>query len=656
MIDERIKIYFRKHQLQYEGVDVVVNCAVNGSAEYINGTIPNNVWVDVTEFTQGLDKLNLSWSASKTTTDTQRQEGSNYEKGISLSLIFFGEAFEFVNDWLLEDYCGIINGIDVLLVDSLCDQRFRIFELKSDNITYRPFDDPCMIEVALRESDPVWHCVSKNAIFDNWQHWFEKDSTKNHPCFLTCIQSPVRILSSVRTGLSIALSTVPIAAWFVSENNNVFRRILGTDNFVDSPLVRDYILNICMKCGIDVDTMFDDKPGNDYRNLCVFYPSNGQMHKNDGVNVLSPHLYYNFENRWLIVLSDFLDQLKDVFNAEWYVTPNSRLIFQPIEYFKELSPIYDFTTIDAMEFFDLSYSFNGIKKAAYGRYQYTVDGSDFASQEIATLYNDIVDYDGPANNPMLEGSVTKSFNFSPTAFIKDGRDENNYLRETISDGETVAYISVISLSLVVAVLVAGTISAPWGAAIAALIGLWVSAIAKKSRDLRDEFDSELYWGAVRIKANQINSPRLLLWDGKKIDRAKVVKVAPEEIEVNPYYNSDNKSYSDLGKFNYEPAGVYNYPMYFDSFFKDNMYDRFHDATDNPLFSLESHQNFELNVDLCCNALNIFGLDEGQYAAIGRIIKIESRNNYDVFGRIENIEVSYEDNKIILKGKVLRREN
>ena len=100
--------------------------------------------------------------------------------------------------------------------------------------------------------------------------------------------------------------------------------------------------------------------------------------------------------------------------------------------------------------------------------------------------------------------------------------------------------------------------------------------------------------------------------------------------------------------------VYNYPLYFDGDFTGNLYDRYHDEIDNPLKSLETHQDAKWSVDLCEDMLNLFGVFQNQYAVIGKIVKLERRDNYNVFVRIGNIAVDYDNNTINLRGTVIRR--
>jgi hypothetical protein len=655
---EQLQIQFRRHQIVNDTGNVVIQCNPDDQAEYVPGTV-DPTWVDVSDYTRGLDKLNLSWDRvnngkSADTTETN-PGGSNYDKGISLELTFNDRAFQFLDTWLLSNPCGTLNSVDVLITDRLCQKNYRLFEIKADNLDYSPYAEPCEVQVKLREADPVWHCVHKTFIWDNWQNWFIDGSSKQHPCFLTAVEPRPRLLASARMALSIFGQSIPLISALFNENDDVFRRILNVDNFVDAPLIRDIISNACGKCGLAVDTIFHD-PDSPYYNACLYYPNSGAVHVNDGSSVTSPALWFHFENRWNVTLAELLDKLKPVVNAEWYVTPNSTLVFQPAAEFLNTAPVIDFTDPANRRHWDpatLRYQFNGEKKPAYGRYQYTIDPSDLATQEAAPLYNDIVDFDGDANNPMLEGNVTNQLEFAATGFVRDGRAKEDYLIRTVSDGETGAYALLIVLTVVIAALLAGVLSAAAAAALAGFLALWAATIASKANDTRDLFSDAKYTGAVRLTCEQVGTPRIIIWDGVSLNRAKAVAIDQADIDPNPYYNSGLLAYTTRNKFMYGPAGVFNYPMYFDSYFLDNLFDRFHDALDNPLKSVSSHQNFNMKADLCCQFQDALGVWVDDFARIGYFVVLEDKGSYLVKGRIEHIELAYDDQQIGLKGQVFK---
>lgn len=656
----RFQIFLRKRQNVYANPEtgitynVIVQCnEINGYSEYVPGDV-DNTWYDFTDYIEEAEKLSLSWdkvNQGNSANSQTNKDGSNYDKGISSDLVFIDKAFQFIYDWLLTSECQILNAVEVKIVDLIAEGTYRIFEIKNDNIDYAPEDEPCEVVIKLREQDSVWHCIHKTFVWDNWQHWFEDSNVKPHPCFLTCIEPRPRLINSVRMGLMLFAHTPPIFSSTGSIDNDA-RKILNANRFVDSPLVRTYIENVAGKCGLSMDTIFDE--GQHWENLCVYYPQAGFMHESDGDSVASPSLSYHFDNRWLITIAELLDKLKLVFAAEWYVTPNNTIVFKYTKDLISLLPIYDFSAIGAEKIYGLRYSFNGDKKPAYGRYHYQEDGSDLASQEASTLYNEIIDYDGPANNPMLEGEKTKNFEFAPTGFVRDGRAKD-YLELLIEDGRVVALILVIIISIVGFYLLV-TAHPVVGSLLGSVALIWGINIQTQANNLRAEFvNGPVYTGAVRLTAEQVLTPRLILWDGVNMYRAKAhtMYALPQP---NLYYNPSGTAYDVKNKIDQDNPGhvVYNYPLYFDGDFKDNLFDNYHDEIDNPLKSKESHQQAKWYVDLCTEMLNLFGVFENQYAAIGKVVKLEQRNNYSIYVRIGNIQVDYDVNRINLKGTVLRR--
>lgn len=663
----RFQILLRRRQNTFEGVDMNVQCnPVTFAAEYVPGTVDNSLpfaditpvdgWYDFTNYIEDVEKLNFTWdkvNSGNSTNSTTNQDGSNYDKGLTSDLMFFDSAYQFIYDWLLENECQILNAVEVKIIDLIAGGTYRLFEIKNDNIEYAPVDEPCQLHIKLREQDSNWHCIHKTFIWDDHQGWF-KSGLKNHPCFLTCIEPRPRLIQSARMGLLLFVHSNPIAEAidFITgfSINEHARRILNANRFVDAPLVRTYIQNVATKCGLEMDTIFDE--GEEWENLCLYFPQAGYMHESEDDAIVSPSLVYHFDNRWLITIAELLDKLKVPFAAEWYVTPNNTIVFQHIKDLINIDPIYDFTEDGAEPIYDLRYTFNGTKKPAYGRYEYQDDGSDLASQEMSTLYSDIIDYDGPANNPMLEGERRKNFEFAPTGFVRDGRAKD-YMDLLIDDGTLVANI------LIAAVMAIGVVLIPFigaGVVVVALAVAWKVALNAENNGLQENFrNNPVYSGAVRLTSEQVLTPRLILWDGENISRAKAV--ADVSLPTpNTFYNPDSIAYNvknSIAEDNPD-LNIYNYPLYFDGDFTGNMFDKYHDPIDNPLKSLESHQDAKWNVDLCEDMLNLFGVFQNQYAQIGKVVKLEERNNYSVYVRIGNINVDYNNNKINLRGVVLRR--
>src|SRR4051812_32498079 len=115
---ERLHIKLRQRQLFQDDTPVVVQCNSDNEAEYVPGVV-DQTWREFTDQTRGIDKLNLSWDQVNSGTSGETTEtnpgGSNYDKGISLELVFNDAAYEFIYGILLGGPCGLLNAVEVLI-------------------------------------------------------------------------------------------------------------------------------------------------------------------------------------------------------------------------------------------------------------------------------------------------------------------------------------------------------------------------------------------------------------------------------------------------------------------------------------------------------------------------------------------------------------
>jgi len=264
-----------------------------------------------------------------------------------------------------------------------------------------------------------------------------------------------------------------------------------------------------------------------------------------------------------------------------------------------------------------------------------------------------VDFDGPIDNPMLEGNVTKSFEFASTSFMNDGSSED-FIEEGVKLGRTIAIVAlIVGLGQLFAASNILTV-----AIVAALLAIGYTIT---NDYVNNYFNNADLNGMVRVSNSELNTPRLLLWDRTTpLDEAKVVSVPFPD--VNPTYNPDaityyaeHPTYDNVGGI-FEPGGtvevVYNYPMYVDAMYLDNLYDRFHEY-DNPLHNPVINQTWEGQVDLCCEWLDRLGIFSGQFAQIGAVVILEKRGPRLIKGRITDFDLDYDSGIINLKGNVLR---
>lgn len=657
MRDTRLRVELRQKQL-YRDLDpsqpIIVQCNADGSAEYLDGTVPSPDWIDFTPDVDGLDKFTVSWQAettnySKGASETTNSFGSNYSKAVSAELVFYGDAFKFIYGWLMESVCGFLNCIEVRITDLEALKSYRVFELKIDNVGYRPYDEPCIVTIPLREGDEQIHAVNKTILEDDWQGWFNREGTgsKDFPTFMYVVEKKPKFMLVILMVIAYIAGILSIGILKDTSDGKIWiRRMLGVCFFCPSPRIIDYIMNFCMKYGFTWNTIFDDVPENPYRDLCLFFPVERSIPELENWNSVSTK--FMWENRTGKPMNVALDEWKNVFNAEWYITPNKELIFQNVAFFDSRALIYDFSA-NVNDFYDFQYTFTGNKKPAYGNYQFQLDPQDSDSNELKWRYCDIVDFDGDANNPMLEGNVTRNFEYAPTAFMYDGSkpdfiEESIGVARIIGSAAVIAGMSAILLSIPLAFGAIG-------------LALLTAGYFRFDSYMSDFFQSDNIRGAIRTASNEINVPRLLLWDRTtELSRAKVVSV--ENPVINPYYNVNNIDYYaehhalDEPGFAEGVTAVYNYPAYLDANYFGNLYDRFHEV-DNPLKTPDINQKFSMKVRLCADMMNILGFFEGQFAQIGANIGLEKRGTRLVTGRITNIEANYDEGYIEITGKVLK---
>lgn len=647
----RLKLELRHKQLFdiKRGVNIIVQCDSNGTAQYIDGNVSQSNWVDFTNDVENLDELKLTWQAA--TGDVEgaggNAFGSNYSKGVSLEMRFMGAAFQFIFDWLMTTECQRLNAVDVRITDLDCAKVYRVFEIKLDNTKYMPEVEPCIISMRLREKDEAISALQATIIEDDWQKWFNEtnDSLKAHPTFMYIVEKKPKFILVFLVVLMYIIGIFTKGIWTATTLGRRFtRKLLGVCYFCPSPLVRTYIDNFCSKYGYTFDTMFDDLPGNVYRDVCLFYPVEKNLQEFD--DYVANSTAFLFENRTGLSVDKFLDQLKRVFNAEWYVTPGKKLVFKHKSFFDNQAPVYDFTTGN-FKIRNLVYTFNGNKKPAYGDYSWQLDPGDSCTNEIKWRYDTIVQYSKNVINPMLEGHITKQFDFAMTAFNRDGTVEP-YLESAIKIGRDVAVVVMLGLQAL--------FGATGGWTIFLAVGLVLAAYLLTNSFINNFFKDSQLDGAIRLSNNQCNIPRLLVYDrATALNQAKVLHVVnpaknTEYNTVNDYYQA-HPTRDEPGFFGDEVRNIHNYPLYVDEDFKNNLYD-LHEY-DNPLKNTIINQSWEGNVDLCCEMLDTFGVWEGDYAKIGAVVILENRNGRLIKGRIEEIEPSYKDGLMNLKGRVLK---
>lgn len=667
----KLRYFFRHWQPKDENGDNIVYYGPNPQNLSIKkGNVPVSDYIEFSNEIENGDKITFSWRLRED--EGVNVGASNIDRGVSGEVIAVNNAYRFVMDWLNDSVSAPLNMVQVKVLDDECG-FFDEWVIKSEAIRYCD-KDTCRLNVTLRQTDPAFECIQKTLITDNWQHWFDNTGVKKHPRYQYCNEArpnwllTINMLTLCSVGallITIYVGIYPVIIGVALIVNsivfliNAFSRLFGGNKLkyidvdsIDNPsdvqdwvidfavqcagcgrelpavLIRDYITNVCNKCNVRVDqttvpVFFN--PSSPYFNLTqIDAEVKRGFEEDDGSN------YYRPENDPLLTLDMLLDNLKQVFNAEWRVR-NNTLYFDRKDKFLSNEIIYNFEGPDKEALLDgVCFMWNDVKKPAYWRAGYGSDATDMIATDAKRRYNDLVECNIP-NNPMLEGEGQKlSTVYAATRFRGDGIYKD-YIGQAMKAMGILQWLTIITIPVFQAL---------------------------KSRLKR-------YQNALLTSNWHFFMPKLVIWDGVNFRAARAKwqyqynGVMPP---ANPKYNTTGASYHSfhpddetVDDFHDVNTRLINYDMFFEANFLGNMWDRFHQI-DDPRINPGKNKTFELRLPLCCEHVTRLGLTNAAIdIALSKHIQLNGGQYYKD-GKIKEIEISYDSSDslgrwIRLKGDI-----
>lgn len=719
----QLKIYIKQAQqfnsigqpVIYVGTNPMTLTAV------VNGTLSTNrQWpnfgnfTDVTSDCSDPTKLQLTWTLEGDSDAIIVGGEIQQKKSASGKITFEGETFRLIKQWLFDDVSASLNAVQVKIVHVGCGS-YEDYYINADDITYCETNPQlCTFDVVLRQKDDVLNCIKKTIISDNWQGWFQPvpANGKKHPRFsycneqrpnglmiavwyllslvsiiLTVILLPLGIvlaalillLNGIISVINVIISAVNVLPGVniatidklpVYNPFTVFDDIAQT--FIDtagcgrehpSPLVRDYISNVCSKCGLSVTAasaplFFSNtiqletsangivNVNNPHFNACYFNaPVKRGVRHAYGSDTATVGDYYIYDNRPLLTLDEFLNQLSRLYNTAWRIVNNTLYIYRKDAY-KTGNIIFDFSenAPDKSRLLEgICYEWNGRKYPAFAEGLYQKDPTDKPGNESLRQMNDFLSYGNVLSNPNYEGKQDKVTDFAGTKFRLDGASDDYVLD---------AFQVVCNLQLVT--IVGALTFIPTRNAIENLL-----------RDVADY--------ALLIEGETTLQPKILLWDGNSYNNAKCIRPysaaaisgqqmpTPNQKYGNAFWPAVHPPITDVygqgfgasvtnngyyvvsgffGLYTYErPAMLVNYPMYFAPGFQNTMWDWFH-WIDDPQKNPKLNMSVTAKVELCCDTLKTLGVfGSAQNIALGEKIKVNSPYFQDA--EIVEIDVDYD---------------
>lgn len=722
---------FPIQEIHYEGANPQ-------SLNTVNGGIPPGArqwqnygqFIDITDYVN-LEKLTITFTVDRDTQGLQTPGSFNPKKTATGQLQFERLAYTLVKSWLVNDVSAALNLIEVKIQDTACGY-YEGFVIQPKDLSWCE-SDICVFSVTMKQLDEQLLCIQRTFITDNWQGWFQKVPAQNkkHPRFSYCNEIRPNgtltmewylLTSLVGTFGLLFIAIVPLVNSIIfAINTSIIAKInaiisvinnlggnvtplnyiayISLNDFFDgistmyiessgcgrehpAALIRDYITNVCDKCGVKVNATtapilfspslsietsgrgIQNIQNNPYYNACYLnIPIRRGLRRFRRASIISGfqdanNEYWIPDNDPQLYLDMFLDKIKVLFNAEWRLI-NGYLYFNRKDFFLANNYVYDFSENGSDRpkiLLGVCYEPNDQKYPASCTGIYTVDAADSCGMEAGNVngtgqMNGTVDFCRTDTNPNYSGILLKDSEFGATKFRFDGAS-TDYIYDALQ-----------------VIMNGGAFSA------SQIPGITFTVLQQVAQQI-DNYAAY----ALILSGDNAAQPKILLWDGVSYENAKTIRpkaawdgVAPQPMpDMNLLYNGispfaaqswkvrHNPQTDTIGRgltFSASPNGIYrvedlignvvterpallvNYPMYFEPYYLDTLWDYFH-WLDDPRRNPKMNINWHVRIPMCCADMVKLGVLSSS-ATTALLQRVKLPNNYYMDGVLKQIELIYD---------------
>ena len=403
-----------------------------------------------------------------------RRKDETGDRAFSLTgdLTFSGADYDYIYQQLKVSPSALDNKVLLTFVNDCCTQNQTYeFYLKYDTLLW--CEDQCTLTVSAVEkslSDDQYTCLKNTMI---WDDSFGFKSVQ-HPRMSYCNElrpnwlHDVLIILTMATWTSflvfgpvlIVIAAIIVAINFViGINNTIIQTINGlpggpyldevdeidldgdssTNAFDEfdtwiknllngsfgcgrkhpSPLVRDYICNVCQKCGLSFQSTIYNDPNSDY-----YWAVYVNAPINKGTQEADTTTYWIDENQPILSGLQFLDQLVALHNGKFDIV-NSVLIFERRDKFIPKTPFLDLTTFPKERIKgNICWNWSANPRYSYANMYYQKDGINWVGSEAVARWGDIVDWNNSPYRPNQKGEYKPLIPFAACRFRDDGIDRD----------------------------------------------------------------------------------------------------------------------------------------------------------------------------------------------------------------------------------------
>lgn len=688
-----------------------------------------NNYIDVTDKVSDLHQMSLTWTSEADTNGQTVPGGEFAKKSFSGALTFEDEAYTLIKQWLFTDQSAPLNSVDVQIEHVGCG-IYDDYVIKAVDVEFCD-NTVCQLNVSLKQKDDAFTCIQNTLITDNHKGWFPVDGkpqNKKHPRFSYCneirpngllitlwwtmmqissilfifviaiapiINSIIAVLIAVFTIVNAVIKFInalggnintlddeiaKLKSYIITAKDikDVFGQFFiesaGCGREHPAPLIRDYITNVCDKCGvkvtaqsaplffatsISVETSYErdkkqpiENKWNPYYYACYF---NGvkqrgiRRFERIGIFNIQPNTtdFWINENAPFKTLDMLLDELKPLFNMDWRIK-NNTLYIQRKDWWIDTDYVFDFSGSDKDLIIEgVCYNWTGKNLPAIAKGLYTGDGADVCGNEAQGHYDGTVSFGVNNLNPTFKGVLDKTTQFGAAKFRLDGAS-TDYILDAMQNITNTQFISV----------------APWAPGMI--------------QTILDEYFIPYADYALLLRQETSVLPKVLIWDNQSFTNAKCFRPhsaypisGATQPDVNFRYNNypfampwhlkhfpkTFVSGSNLSIGSYppgyysvktlfgatvvqRPAFLVNYPMYFEPGYRGTLWDWFH-WIDDPVINPAQNRQWRLKMELCCNTLlRIKPFLNGKDIVLGQRVKLPNAGGY-VEGKITEITINYD---------------
>lgn len=374
-------------------------------------------------------------------------------------LQFTGADYDYLYAKLVTDSNALDNKVVLKFIDDCCSQN-KVYEFYISHESLEWCEGSCDLTSAAVEksiANDQYTCLQNTLIWDNFNGFKNKLHPRMSYCnelrpgwfheillilgvatwtqitvfapMLVVLASTIYIINIVINALNSVLgpgsqinpidfdndSSTNAFTEFENYVTDLFNNFWGCGRKHPSPLVRDYIENVCLKCGLSFQSSILNDPNSPYYNVVYF---NAPVQK--GVSETDTTTFWIDENQPILSGLQLLEELKPVWNANFDIT-NSVLRFERRDFFIPKNPWLDLTTYDSSKITKVCWKWSQKQRYSYANLRYQKDGVNWVGAEAMDRFSDIVAWNNPYSS-LQKGEYKPFLNYSACRFRNDGLD------------------------------------------------------------------------------------------------------------------------------------------------------------------------------------------------------------------------------------------